>query len=155
MVRELVSMIDVTPTLLDAVGVNVPSSMMGHSLLPLVNDAAARKAWRQEVFVQISQSMVARVLRTEQWTYCVADPSLPNGNYPYSKHYVEYQMYNLASDPHQLVNLAGRRDIPSLVHYFGERVELQVVDNLRQRLLERVAEAGDPPAEIEERRLYP
>jgi arylsulfatase A-like enzyme len=154
MVRELVSMIDVTPTLLDAAGAQVPSSMMGRSLLPLLNDPAARKAWRQEAFIQISQSMVARALRTDRWTYCVADPSL-SGDHPYSKNYVEYQMYNLASDPHQLLNLAGRRDPPKLVHYLGGRVDVDAADHLRQRLLACMAEAGDPPAEIKPRRLYP
>lgn len=154
MVRELVSMIDVTPTLLDAAGVKAPSSMTGQSLLPLLNEPAARKAWRQEAFIQISQSMVARALRTDQWTYCVADPSL-SGDHPYSRNYIEYQMYNLASDPHQLVNLAGRRDVPKLVHYFGERVDAGVADHLRERLLAHMAEAGDPPAEIKQRRLYP
>ncbi|MFP5277381.1 MAG: sulfatase-like hydrolase/transferase [Acidobacteriota bacterium] len=154
MVRELVSMIDVTPTLLDAAGVKAPSSMTGQSLLPLLSDPAARKAWRQEAFIQISQSMVGRALRTDQWTYCVVDPSL-SGEHPYSKNYVEYQMYNLASDPHQLVNLAGRRDVPKLVHGFGERVDTQIADHLRERLLAHMAEAGDPPAEIRQRRLYP
>ena len=155
MVRELVSMIDVTPTLLDAVGVNVPASMVGQSLMPMINQPEARKAWRQEVFIQISQSMVARALRTDQWTYCVADPDLPGGKYPSSSHYVEYQMYNLAADPHQLVNLAGRRDVPSLVHYLGERVDVEVAAHLRRRLLARMEEAGEPRATIKQRRLYP
>lgn len=154
MVRELVSMIDVTPTLLDAVGARVPGSMMGRSLLPLVNDPAARKAWRQEAFIQISQSMVGRALRTDQWTYCVADPSLV-GEHPFSNHYEEYQMYNLAADPHQLVNLAGRRDAPRLVHSLGDRTDADVAAHLRERLLAHMAEAGDPPAEIAKRSLYP
>lgn len=154
MVRELVSMIDITPTLLDAAGVKVPASMMGKSLLPLVRDPAARRAWRQEALIQISQSMVGRALRTDQWTYCVADPSL-SGDHAFSRNYVEYQMYNLASDPHQLLNLAGRRDVPKLVHDLGERVDEEVADHLRQRLLALMSEAGDPPATISQRRLYP
>ena len=153
-VSELVSMIDVTPTLLNAAGVKVPSSMMGRSLLPLINDPAARKEWRQEAFIQFSQSMVARALRTDEWTYCVADPTL-SGDHPYSKNYVEYQMYNLASDPHQLLNLAGRRDVPRLVHYLGERIDADVADHLRGRLLAHMAEADEPPAEIQQGRLYP
>ena len=153
-VSELVSMIDVTPTLLNAAGVKVPSSMMGRSLLPLINDPAARKEWRQEAFIQFSQSMVARALRTDEWTYCVADPTL-SGDHPYSKNYVEYQMYNLASDPHQLLNLAGRRDVPRLVHYLGERIDADVADHLRERLLAHMAEADEPPAEIQQGRLYP
>ncbi len=111
---------------------------------PDLDGVAARKAWRQEAFIQISQSMVARALRTDQWTYCVADPSMA-GDQPYSKNYVEYQMYDLTSDPLQLLNLAGRRDPPKLVHYLGDRVDVDVEDHLRERLLAYMAEAGDPP----------
>jgi arylsulfatase A-like enzyme len=154
MVHELVSMIDVTPTLLDAVGVKPPASMMGRTLLPLIRDSEARRAWRQEVLVQISGSMVGRALRTDQWTYCVADPSLP-GRSPSSNHYEEYQMYNLTADPHQLLNLAGRRDPPSLVHYIGERSNEDVAAHLRERLIARMVEAGEVAPKIDPKRLYP
>lgn len=155
MVRDLVSMVDVTPTLLDAVGVPIPDSVHGHSFFPLINQSEAREKWRNEVFVQISESMVARALRTDQWTYCAADPNGNGGRDPSSTHYQEYQMYNLAADPHQLINLAGRKDPPQLVHFDGDRSLSEVAAHLRERLLARMVEAGEPQAEIEKRNLYP
>ena len=154
-VNEVVSMVDVTPTLLDAAGVPVPASMKGRSFLPLLNQPKGRANWRNEAFVQISDSMVARALRTDQWTYCVVDPTGNGDRDPGSTHYQEYQMYNLAADPHQLLNLAGRHDPPELVHYDGDRPLPEVAAYLRERLIARMVEAGEPKAEIDERHLYP
>ncbi len=154
-VSEVVSMVDVTPTLLDAAGVPAPASMKGRSFMPLINRPKGRASWRNEAFVQISASMVARALRTDQWTYCVVDPTGNGDRDPHSTHYQEYQMYNLAADPHQLLNLAGRKDPPHLVHYDGDRPLPEVAAHLRERLIARMVEAGEPRAEIEERHLYP
>ncbi len=42
-IKELVGLIDLAPTLLDAVGVPIPPSWKGHSILPLLNDPTARQ----------------------------------------------------------------------------------------------------------------
>lgn len=154
-VPELVGMVDVAPTLLDALGIKIPDSMSGRSAYPLITDARAREQWRNEVFIQLSQSMVGRALRTAEWTYCVADRHGNGGRDPASSHYEEYQMYNLASDPHQLVNLAGRADNPSLVHYNGDQPLPEVADYLRQRLMTRMQEAGEERPQIDQAPLYP
>lgn len=154
-VNNLVSMIDVAPTLLDAVGVQVPDSMQGHSFMPVINRTEIRESWRNEVLIQISESMVARALRTDHWTYCVADPHSRGSRDSGSLHYEEYQMYNLASDPHQLLNLAGRKDNPQLVHYSGGRPLPEVARHLRKRLITRMVEAGEAAPQIEPARLYP
>ncbi len=141
-VPELVSQVDVAPTLLVAAGVPVPSTMQGKSALPLLDRRI--ESWRNEVFIQVTESFVGRALRNERWTYAVrpAQPT-PASRLPSSDRYVEYQMYDLFADPHQLINLAGRR-------------EYQVVAaQLRARLKARMAEAGDPEAEIEEVGFYP
>lgn len=64
-------------------------------------------------------------------------------------------MYDLAADPHQLLNLAGRHDPPELVHYDGDRPLPEVAAYLQERLIARMVEAGEPKAEIDERHLYP
>ena len=155
-VHELVGMVDLAPTLLDAVGASIPASMQGKSALPLVDGNA--EGWRNEVFIQTSEFMVGRVLRTPRWTYVVGapkqqgqKPSNPAERYtqhvphnvaggstpaPFSEHYAEYQLYDLYSDPHQLVNLAGRDGT------------LEIAEQLQQRLKARMAEAGDKAAEI-------
>ncbi len=155
MVTELVSMVDVAPTLLDVVGIEAPDSMRGHSTMPLLQSAEARRSWRQEAFVQVSASQVGRAIRTPEWTYYVIDPNGRGNRDPGSMHYEEYQMYNLSSDPHQLLNLAGRSDNPKLVHYNGDQPLPEVATTLRQRLVARMVEAGEAAPRIDPRRYYP
>lgn len=156
MIPEIVSMVDVCPTLLGALGVKIPDAVMGHSAMPLVNLGPGRENWRNEAFIQISESMVGRAIRTPQFTYCVADRSAPNGTSAAgSMHYDEYQMYDLFADPHQLVNLAGRQDAAALVHPDGDRTIPQIARELRTRLVARMAEAGETAPQIAPSHLYP
>ncbi len=139
-VHDLISHVDIAPTLLEAAGVPAPSSMHGRSAIPIVEggESAARA---DEVFIQISESMTGRALRTPQWTYVV---SVPDGKSRESApQYTEYQLYDLYSDPHQLVNLAGRRETR------------EISARLRERLRARMLEAGEQPAEILPAPLYP
>jgi arylsulfatase A-like enzyme len=138
-VQDLVSHVDVAPTLLEAVGLTAPASMQGRSVLPLVEGGAS--AARNDVFVQISESMTGRALRTPQWTYVVAVPDGKSRDA--SSQYTEYQLYDLYADPHQLVNLAGRRETR------------EIAAELRERLRARMIEAGEQVAEILPAPLYP
>ncbi len=55
--------------------------------------------------------MTARAIRTPAWTYCAVDPdSAKNPDQPYGKSYQDYQLYDNAADPAQIINLAGRVD---------------------------------------------
>jgi arylsulfatase A-like enzyme len=152
-VPELTSQIDVAPTLLQAAGLPIPPSMQGRSILPLLDRKV--EGWPDEVYVQISEAQTGRALRTPQWTYAVVDPHSDRESAPASNHYEEYQVYNNFDDPHQLVNLAGRRDKPALLHYLGGLSIQDARAHLRERLLARMVEAGEPRAEIQERLLYP
>jgi arylsulfatase A-like enzyme len=155
MVPELVSMVDVTPTLLDALGVKIPGSVHGHSAFSLLKGNQPRETWRNEAFIQISQSMVARALRTDEWTYCVADRRGNGVTQSSSDRYEEYQMYNLFADPHQLLNVIGRHDDPALVHWNGDQPLPEAVSYLRERLIARMVEAGEPAPQIDKATLYP
>ena len=152
-VPELTCQIDITPTLLQAAGLPIPASMQGRSFLPLLDREV--KGWADEVHVQISESQTGRSLRTSQWIYAVVDSRPGQKAAAASDHYEEYQTYNLFDDPHQLLNLAGRRDDPKLVHYLGGLSMKDAATDLRERLLARMLEAGEPQAEIQERFLYP
>ena len=85
--------------------------------------------------------MTGRALRTPQWTYVVAQAD--GKSQAKASTYVEHQLYDLFSDPYQLVNLAGRRETR------------QIAAQLRARLLTRMKEAGEEPAEILPATLYP
>ncbi len=141
-IPELVGLIDLAPTLMDAAGLPVPATWKGKSLLPLVSDMEARKSWPNQQLVQISESMTGRAIRTRDWTYCVADPT-GDTKHPAAATYHEYQMYDQRADPHELVNLAGRKEYR------------QKADELREQLKKLLAAAGEPEPEIVPAKLYP
>ena len=135
-VQELVSQVDMTPTLLEACGVPVPPSMQGRSFLPLVE--GRREGWRDEVYIHMSEFMTGRILRTPRWTYAVAAPKRPGWRgVPEADLYTEYMLYDNFADPWQHSNLAGRTETA------------EITRGLRARLLARIAEAGGKQPAIE------
>jgi arylsulfatase A-like enzyme len=141
-IPELVGLIDLAPTVLEAAGVPVPSGWKGRSLLPLLNDPDARQAWPNQQLIQISESMTGRAIRTKDWTYCVADTS-GSTKEAAATTYHEYQLYDQRADPHELVNLAGRKEY---------RVQ---ASELGDQLKKMLAAAGEPEPEIVPAQLYP
>ncbi len=135
-IPELVSHVDLAPTLLSAAGLKVPASMQGRSFLPLLERRTAD--WRNEAYFEMSEFMTARGLRTPQYTYAAAAPKLPGWTaVPRADRYVEYMMYDLHADPYQHVNLAGRA------------THTKQAAELRARLAERIFEAGNVRAAID------
>lgn len=102
-INELVSIIDLPPTLLDAAGVGIPSFMRGRNLKQLVDGNA--NDWPKEVFIQISEDYVARAIRSGRWKYCVDDPEKDGWLESCSDNYVEQYLYDLENDPHERNNL--------------------------------------------------
>jgi arylsulfatase A-like enzyme len=125
-VNELVSQVDLAPTLLDAASIPVPRTMQGHSALPLL--ARKMEGLKNEVYIEISESLKGRALRTPQWTYAVAVPARQQ----FSTQYNEYMLYDRFADPFQQVNLAGRMETR------------EVSAHLRERPISRIVQAGDP-----------
>ncbi len=134
-ISELVSLVDLPPTLLDAAGLPIPAAMEGRSILPLVR--RDNRAWPEEVFVQISESQVARAIRTHRWKYCVNAPDRVGWRDAAADRYVEESLYDLHADPYELENLAG-------VDAFRS-----VADDLRKRLVARMVAAGEAAPMIE------
>lgn len=140
-IRELVSLVDLPPTLLDAAGLEVPERMQGRSIVPLVRRQPVQ--WPEEVFIQISEAQVGRAVRTRRWKYSVVAPDKDPGRDPGSDRYVEDCLYDLESDPYELTNL---------IHMESHR---QVAAVMRERLLRRMVEAGEPRPEIVEAEAQP
>lgn len=141
-VSQLVSLMDVAPTLLEAVQVSVPAGWRGRSLLPLLTNGVAREGWPDRQLVQISGTMTGRAIRTRDWTYCIADLS-GDISQPAAATYHEYQMYDMQSDPEQLVNLAGRKE-------YRDKA-----DELQKELVELMIAAGESRPVIVPAHLYP
>ncbi|NPV09086.1 MAG: sulfatase-like hydrolase/transferase [Anaerolineae bacterium] len=140
-VREMVSLVDLPPTLLDAAGLEVPERMQGRSIMPLLRREAVD--WPEEVFIQISEAQVGRAVRTRRWKYSVVAPDKDPGRDPGSDRYVEDCLYDLEADPYELTNL---------IHMESHR---KVAAVMRERLLRRMVEAGEEWPEIVEAEARP
>jgi arylsulfatase A-like enzyme len=135
-IPELVSQVDLTPSLLTAAGVPVPSSMQGRSFLPLLDRKT--EGWRNETYFEMAEFVTGRGLRTPQYTYAAMAPKQPGWKAARSAgRYVEYILYDNYADPFQQVNLAGRA------------THREIAAELRKRLEERIREAGGAEAAIE------
>lgn len=136
-INELVSLIDLPPTLLDAAGISVPKVMQGRSILPLLRGGGKKIAWPEDMFVQISESQVGRAIRTHRWKYSVFAPGAVGWEVPSAEHYVEEFLYDLEADPYELCNLIAYES------------HIPVAAKMRQRLLRRMAQAGETKPTIE------
>ncbi|MCS7463850.1 sulfatase-like hydrolase/transferase [Paenibacillus doosanensis] len=132
---QLVSLIDLPPTLLDAAGIDVPEQMQGRSLMPLLRGSS--DAWQEEVFVQISETEVGRAVRTKRWKYGVTAPGKDPEKDSGSDRYVETYLYDLQCDPYELTNLIGLES------------HREAADRMMARLQRRMQEAGEAVPRIE------
>lgn len=133
-VNQMVSLLDLPPTLLDACGIAPPKHFVGRSLVSLVNRQASD--WPDDVFVQISESQVGRAVRTARWKYCVVARGKDGNTDPGSDTYSEDSLYDLLADPYELNNLIG---------YDSHQA---VAARMRERLLRRMEQAGEGRPQI-------
>ena len=102
-IRELVSLIDLPPTVLAAAEIEKPSVMRGRPLQELVEGKV--KDWPEEIFLQISESQVGRAIRTQKWKYAVRAPGKSGVTDASSDIYVEDFLYDVENDPYEQNNL--------------------------------------------------
>ena len=148
-VRQLVNLVDLPPTLLDAAGLPVPASMAGRSVLPLLRGDT--DDWPEDVFVQISEAECGRAVRTQRWKYGVTAPQAGQAHKPASDQYTEAYLYDLKYDPYELTNLIEMES------------HREVAATMRARLLRYIAAIEDAEPEIllaesrasGQRRVYP
>lgn len=142
-IENVVSLLDFMPTLLDAAGLPVPEAVSGRSVMPLLRgvaevaaEASEARDWRDEVFIQISESQVGRAIRTRRWKYSVVAPKRDGWDEMDSNRYVEQYLYDVQADPYELTNLVG---------FESHR---QVADRLKEHLIARMRAAGEPEPQI-------
>lgn len=135
-IDEVVSLLDLAPTLLEGAGIQPAAAMHGKPLRQLALDPKARAEWDSTVYFQISQSICGRGIRTRDWCYCAFDPTVKRGEAEYGTHYQDFALYSIAGDPAEIVNLVGR---PEYKH---------VADQLRAELEKRIAANGEPETAI-------
>jgi N-acetylglucosamine-6-sulfatase len=117
--------IDVAPTFVDLAGVEIPATMQGRSLRPLL--AGEEVPWRNEFLYEYFReaafpgipTMVG--IRTRRHSY-VRYPEIQDSDELYDLEADPHQMRNLAQDPKHAETLAGlRRDLERLMKETGYR----------------------------------
>lgn len=101
-IENLVSLIDLPPTLLALAGIEIPKSYSGN-VLPANNLEAPE---RDCVFVQISESHVGRAVRTKDWKYSARAKGSGWVKHSAVQYYDDF-LYDLKNDPHEKNNLVG------------------------------------------------
>jgi len=140
-IQELVSLVDLPPTLLDAAGIEVPEHFEGRSILNLLRGKGVD--WPEEVFIQISESQVGRAVRTQRWKYSVVAPDKHGWEDSNSDHYEEEFLYDLMSDPYELHNRIGLES------------HQEVAAVMRERLIRRMMAVGEKEPTIQTAPLKP
>lgn len=139
-IRQLVSLVDIPPTLLEAAGLPIPETMQGRSFLRLTR--GEKEGWPEEVFLQISEWQVGRAVRTRRWKYGVFAPHKDPWQDSHSDTYWEAYLYDLELDPYELTN---RIECAS---------HARVAEVMRERLLRRIQEVeGEKPTIVPAKRV--
>jgi uncharacterized sulfatase len=134
--EEMVSLIDIAPTILTAAGAKVPDDMRGRPLQPLACGKAG--SWRQEIFVQISEDHTGRAIRTKKWKYEIA---VPVGS-PDKNVYCESHLYDLENDPSELYDLVDDTACADIRKQLLERIlaKMKVIGEPEPKIVTRHAE---------------
>lgn len=135
-VSELVSTESLPKTILALAGVDVGDRMIGENLL----DVALGKADNRpnQVFAQISESRVGRMIRTPEYKYSVYAPGVNGGEAAAGDLYADDFLYDLTKDPNELHNL------------IDDSSYREVKERLREGLLQWIGKAeGKSPAIVD------
>ncbi len=124
---EFVSLCDFGPTFLEVAGIESPTELAGQSLLPLLTPDTRHLTppWRQALFFQTNGNEtygIQRSIVTDKWRFVY------NG-YDYD------ELYDLESDPGQMINLAAdpaydevKKEMYRRIWAFGFAHEEQVIN---------------------------
>jgi choline-sulfatase len=136
--KNVLSLVDVFPTILQAADISIPDFIVGHSFLPLLENGDLD--WKDEAFIEcLAHTAVhpeAAVIKGRyKYIYFVDEPD---------------QLFDLDTDPHELVDLAGRPEFQPYIEEIKKDLlskwpvrEIDEQVRLSQRL-RRYVKAGTP-----------
>ncbi|MDE7078995.1 MAG: sulfatase-like hydrolase/transferase [Clostridia bacterium] len=96
-----VSLLDLTSTILDIAGAQIPKHYHSKSILKMLENNEGR----DHIFMQISESQLGRAIITDKYTYSVKRPLSMGLKKPTSKVYKESLLYDNTKDKAQHENL--------------------------------------------------
>ena len=124
-VEAFTEAVDVTPTILDWLGLPVPRSCDGRSLVPLVRGETPPD-WRNEVFfehdfrtVMTQKAETALGITSDECSYAV----IRDERYKYV-HFAALPplLFDMVADPHEMNNLADRPDMAATVLEYAQQM---------------------------------
>ena len=124
--EELVNLVDLTPSILEAAGLPLPESMQGCRVMASLRGEADFE--RTEQFIQISEDKVSRALRTRRWKYAVTAMGLDGNLRPNSDTYTEEFLYDLEADPYEQQNLVSAAQLSAV----REHLRLRLTEWIRE-----------------------
>ncbi len=123
-VKELVSTASLPKTLLALAGINVGKKMIGENLLEVADGKLPGR--KNQVFAQISESRVGRVLRTEEYLYAVVAKGIWGGAQPDAEEYVPDYLYDLRKDPLQLLDVKNEPEYAQIIKRLSAELEEEI-----------------------------
>ena len=140
----LASLIDLAPTVLEACGLPVPPDSHGRSLLPLWRGEV--DAHRDRVYLDYADNAEAGV-RTDRWklVYCAGTRLRRDGYAAPGDPRPWVRLYDLAADPGEVENLAGRPDVAGV----EEELLSDLADHVRRTDRRPVPAGGDSRAVLD------
>lgn len=126
---EIVSLIDLPPTLLESAEIAVPENYQGTAIQSKHDTDCA--------FIQISESQCGRAIRTREYTYSVSCGKLLSSS---SKIYFEDYLYDNVKDIAQKNNLISSKDYEQIRKALKSRLinEIVRIENKKPIILPRI-----------------
>ncbi|MPQ42740.1 sulfatase-like hydrolase/transferase [Clostridium tarantellae] len=119
-INKMVSLIDLPKTILNIAGCEIPNSMQGDDLQEVFNEDMN---WKDEIFMQISESFVGRAIRSNKYTYCIhaedKNPWIHSGSDVYTERY----LFDLEKDPLEQNNLINDCKYKKVKEELKERIK--------------------------------
>ncbi|CAH6787471.1 arylsulfatase K isoform X1 [Phodopus roborovskii] len=117
-VPNIVSLVDIYPTMLDIAGIPLPQTLSGYSLLMLSSEASEneqtrkthRPPWVISEFHGCNANASTYMLRTRRWKYIAYSDGTS----------VQPQLFDLSSDPDELTNIATK--FPEITYALDQKL---------------------------------
>lgn len=125
-IKNMISTASIPKTVLALAGIDVGNEMIGENLFYVLEGKVPKRAER--IFAQISESRVARCIRTPDWLYSIHAPGIEGSSKAGADYYEDDFLYDLKNDPLELNNLVGNSEYDT------------IRDGLRKELLDWIEE---------------
>jgi len=176
-IDDLLSNIDILPTLLDLVGIKIPNDVQGNSFAGLLKeDGNLPYIPRDHIYAELTFHDIGynaiRCIRTKKWKFIknlnplgilfeIPDDTINSkSGRIYLRTHPEYynkrpkeELYNLESDPLELVNLAGDLNHAYIKRDLNKQL-MQYLEKTNDPALKGVIEEPNPPEKGPRRYIY-